>query len=121
LFYALDLPCYNRRKACTQLQAQPVAERQVLSAIFDGLYTHQDQIDRRLMFIGNLLERADVTLTFELAGVLWNSLVCSALSKGLQDFAMRWFEQMFSSSWTREAVGECAEKFFLELVCRSIK
>ena len=106
------------RKASAQLQTQPLSDRQVLSAIYDGLYSHHDQIDRRQTFISNLLERADVTLSFTLASVLWNSLVCQALSKAHQDFAMRWFEVIFSSSWTREAVGECAEQFFLELVCR---
>ena len=106
------------RKASSQLMAQPLSDRQVLSAIYDGLYIHQDQIDRRQMFIGNLLERADVILSFNLAEILWNSLVCNALSKSLQDFAMRWFEQIFSSSWTRDAVGDCAEQFFDNLVCR---
>jgi hypothetical protein len=110
--------CWFNRKATAQFQAQPLSDRQVLSAIFDGLYAHHDQIDRRQTFIANLVERADVKLSFALAGVLWNALVCQALSKVLQDFALRWFEQIFSSSWTRDAVMDCAEQFFQELVCR---
>ena len=109
--------CFNR-KAAAQFKAQPLSDRQVLSAIFDGLYVHHDQIDRRQAFIAYLVERADVKLSFALAGVLWNSLVCQALSKALQDFALRWFEQIFSSTWTRDAVMDCAEPFFQELVCR---